>query len=356
MPLLLLRSPAEVSAGRSAACVYSDWSDGPIISPASHPSIGANIQGPSAIKVPELDHRAARRLLPLFRRPQGKLHPARPTRTVPPAMDRLPPGSLQLEQSGFSDRAAGSLARTACLFRGSAIGSEARQSHTICCPRSRRRTSLRPTSTSIRRAADRHVFPRARDVGTQVTRVATSPDGIDYAAQPEVLGRSYMRVFQHDGMTYALAMPGQFYRSKDGFHGFEPGPILFNPLMRHAAVLKRGARIMGVLDAGRRGAGAHSAQPDRSAGRLARAGRKPEPVEVLRPEHPWEGADAPLVPSIRSTAYGHVNQLRDPAILEDEGRDIFVLRGRRRKRDRARRNVLRRALAHSARSPLPSGR
>jgi hypothetical protein len=33
-----------------------------------------------------------------------------------------------------------------------------------------------------------------------------------------------------------------------------------------------------------------------------------------------EGADAPLVPSIRSTAYGHVNQLRDPAVLEDEGR------------------------------------
>ena len=41
---------------------------------------------------------------------------------------------------------------------------------------------------------------------------------------------------------------------------------------------------------------------------------------MLRPELPWEGADAPLVPSVRSTAYGHVNQLRDPAILEDEGR------------------------------------
>ena len=48
--------------------------------------------------------------------------------------------------------------------------------------------------------------------------------------------------------------------------------------------------------------------------------RESEPVEVLRPELPWEGADAPLVPSVRSTAYGHVNQLRDPAILEDEGR------------------------------------
>jgi hypothetical protein len=43
-------------------------------------------------------------------------------------------------------------------------------------------------------------------------------------------------------------------------------------------------------------------------------------VEILRPERSWEGADAPLVPSIRSTAYGHVNQLRDPAIFEENGR------------------------------------
>jgi len=49
-------------------------------------------------------------------------------------------------------------------------------------------------------------------------------------------------------------------------------------------------------------------------------------VEVLRPEFAWEGADAPLEPSVRSTAYGHVNQLRDPTIFEDadSGR-VFLL-------------------------------
>jgi hypothetical protein len=45
---------------------------------------------------------------------------------------------------------------------------------------------------------------------------------------------------------------------------------------------------------------------------------------VLKPERDWEGADAPVVPSIRSTAYGHVNQLRDPAIFEEDGR-VFLL-------------------------------
>ena len=47
-------------------------------------------------------------------------------------------------------------------------------------------------------------------------------------------------------------------------------------------------------------------------------------TEILRPERPWEGAEAPLEPSIRSTAYGAVNQLRDPAIFEENGR-LFLL-------------------------------
>ena len=49
-------------------------------------------------------------------------------------------------------------------------------------------------------------------------------------------------------------------------------------------------------------------------------------VEVLRPEKSWEGADAPLEASVRSTAYGVVNQLRDPAIYMDaqDGR-VFLL-------------------------------
>jgi hypothetical protein len=48
------------------------------------------------------------------------------------------------------------------------------------------------------------------------------------------------------------------------------------------------------------------------------------PTEVLLPERHWEGAEAPLTPSVRSTAYGQVNQLRDPAVFEDEGR-IYLL-------------------------------
>jgi hypothetical protein len=52
--------------------------------------------------------------------------------------------------------------------------------------------------------------------------------------------------------------------------------------------------------------------------------RDSPPQVVLRPKRPWEGADAPVVPSIRSTAYGHVNQLRDPAIFEEDGRTFLL--------------------------------
>jgi hypothetical protein len=47
-------------------------------------------------------------------------------------------------------------------------------------------------------------------------------------------------------------------------------------------------------------------------------------IDVLRPERDWEGAGAPLTPSVRSTAYGQVNQLRDPAVFEEEGRAFLL--------------------------------
>ena len=49
-----------------------------------------------------------------------------------------------------------------------------------------------------------------------------------------------------------------------------------------------------------------------------------ESIDVLCPERPWEGADAPLEPSVRSVAYGHVNQLHDPAIFSKDDRNYLL--------------------------------
>jgi len=116
-------------------------------------------------------------------------------------------------------------------------------------------------------------------------------------------------------MTYVLAMPVQFYRSKDGFHEFESGPTLFNPRIRHSAVLKRRNDLWVFWTQ-------VGEAPERIlVSRIDLSGdwngwKESAAIEVLRPERTWEGADAPLVPSVRSTAYGQVNQLRDPAIFE----------------------------------------
>ncbi|HCD00917.1 MAG TPA: hypothetical protein DER64_10345 [Planctomycetaceae bacterium] len=161
-------------------------------------------------------------------------------------------------------------------------------------------------------------------VSRQVSRVATSGDGITFSTRPERLGRTYMRVFQHDGYTYAMSMPGQFYRSRDPLGGFAEGPRLFNSSMRHSALLRRGNTLLvfwtQVGDVPEHIKLSTIDLADDWASWTETPG-----VEVLRPEYDWEGADAPLKPSVRSTAYGHVNQLRDPAIYEDaESGRVFL--------------------------------
>jgi hypothetical protein len=297
--------------------------DRPIITPELHPSIGVNIQGPSMIRVPKwapgrlgeyylyfADHKGSYIRLAYADHPTGPwtIHP---------------PGSLQLGQSRFLTEPPEVTPEEFAKFEERWKQSGIRMSHDL----------LSEITTPHIASPDVHADPEGRRivmyfhgldaVGTQVTRVATSPDCITFTAQPQVLGRSYLRVFRHGGMTYGLAMPGQLYRSGDGFRDFETGPLLFNPRMRHAALLKRSDKLLvfwtQVGDVPER---VLVSRIDLSGDWLS--WKEGEASEVLRPERDWEGADAPLVPSIRSSAYGHVNQLRDPAVFEEDGH-IYLL-------------------------------
>jgi hypothetical protein len=167
------------------------------------------------------------------------------------------------------------------------------------------------------------MYFHGRDVGRQVTRVATSRDGLRFAARPEILGRPYFRAFEHEGWVYALAMPGWLYRSRDGLSGFEEGPRLFDDDMRHSALLKRGATLhVFFTRAGEAPERILHATVDVSGDWTA--WRESASVEVLRPEHAWEGADLPLEPSRRGSVDVPVNQLRDPAVFEEDGR-VYLL-------------------------------
>ena len=231
-----------------------------------------------------------------------------------------PPGSLHLAQSGFLTEPPEVTPAQLAEFEARYKARGAPMSHDL----------LSEITTPHIASPDVHVDPVGKrivmyfhgldDVGTQVTRVATSRDGIDFAAQPQILGRSYMRVFAHDGMTYAMAMPGHFLPFARRLPRFRDRSDAVQPAHAPRRLAEARQRALGFLDAGRRRAGTHSAEPCRSCRRLDRLEGRASRSRCCGRNCAWEGADAPLVPSVRSTAYGQVNQLRDPAILEDEGR------------------------------------
>jgi hypothetical protein len=153
-----------------------------------------------------------------------------------------------------------------------------------------------------------------------------------FDARPEIIGdasgligATYLKVFDYDGYVYGMVMGGVMYRSKDGLTQWEMGPRVFpmggGPVsdMRHHALLVRGDTLYVFWT--RAGAAPELIQVSTiDLGKDWQTWKASAPVEVLRPERPWEGADMPVRPSIRSTAYDKVNQLRDPAVYEEGGR------------------------------------
>jgi len=296
---------------------------GQIIRPGMDGRMGANIQGPSMIRVPEwvpgrlgrnylyfADHKGAYIRLAHSDAPEGpwRMHEA---------------GSLDLQHSLFPTkppiRSAEPNGKVDVLPGQAPAGTPG-----VLPPEV---DSAHPHIAS----PDVHVDEANRRIvlyfrglvawGTQRTRVAASADGVTFAAPPELLGPSYFWVFRYGGITFALAMPGILLRSADGLSGFERGPMLFDSgLQRHTAVLLRGDTLhvfwARVGDT-----------PERIyASRIAMRGDwrgwrvEGEAQDVLRPEMPWDGGDLPLLPSWRGAVHLPVRQLRDPAIFEEGGR------------------------------------
>jgi hypothetical protein len=300
--------------------------DGPIIAESNHPSIGANIQGPSLIRVPDWVEKKFGRYYLYFAHHKGRYIRLAYADALLGPWTVYSPGSLQIEQSHFvteppeatQEQVDSAVARVRSMgFNLKRLGHDLVKEMTW--------PHIASPDVHIDDENKRIImyFHGLESFGNQLTRVATSPDGIDFEAGPEILGRNYWRVFRHEGYIYALAMPGQLYRSREWLTGFEAGPLLFNPNMRHSALLKRDDVLYvfwtQVGDT-----------PERillSTIDLSgdwESWQETEAIEVLRPETDWEGADAPLEPSVRSVAYGHVNQLRDPAIFVEDN-DIYLL-------------------------------
>lgn len=257
----------------------------PIVHPGLDTRIGENINGPSVIRVPEWAPNPLGRYYLYFAHHQGTfIRLAYADRIAGPWTVHTP-GVLDLGASFFDRHIASPDVH---------IDHERREIrlyyHGCCLP------------------APPHQF----------TRAALSADGLHFTARVEILGVSYWRGFQWRGYHYGLAMPGVFYRSRGPLSGYEEGPTLFTPDMRHAAVQLAGDTLRvfytNVGDCPERILLSEIALTDDW-----RAWRATAPVTVLAPETAYEGADRPLVPSVRGAIHEPARQLRDPYLFADGG-------------------------------------
>jgi hypothetical protein len=159
----------------------------------------------------------------------------------------------------------------------------------------------------------------------QFTQAATSGDGLSFAAQPAITRESYLRVFPYGGMFYGMSRLGRLLRAANLLDAFEPGSNPFagtsygTNRVRHVALLVRGTQLLVFFTA-------IGDAPERimlSTIDLTKdwqQWRASTPVEVMRPERNYECGDLPEAPSAVGDIAPPVRQIRDPAILEDDGR------------------------------------
>lgn len=297
--------PEPASAQEQSRIAITRLGDGPIITPEMDARMGSNIQGPSLIRVPDWVANPLGEYYLYFADHRGEYIRMAYADALTGPWTVYTPGTLTLEDSYFP---------TTCPPCSQSPGQEGSPLYAhIASPDVHVREDLQQIV----------MYLHGRDIGQQLTRLAVSSDGIDFTGREEVLGRPYFRVVEHGDYYYALAMPGYFYRSRDGLTDFEEGPRFFNDDMRHSALLVRGNTLYVFwTQAG------HA--PERILlTTIDMTGdwhdwQASETIEVLRPETDWEGAELPIAPSRRGHIDEPVNQLRDPAIFVEDS-EVYLL-------------------------------
>ena len=291
----------------------------PIIHASLDPSIGANIQGPSLIRVPDWVIAPLGRYYLYFADHKGRFIRLAYADELRGPWRIHTPGSLHLENSLFPTKP----------VQPKQGEKSATRRNTLQLLHSQQYEASTPHIAS----PDVHVNHDEKQIymyyhgllsyANQKTRVATSEDGINFTAEDPILCSTYLRVMPFQRTILGMVMPGIIFRMKHLRGPFEDGQQLFTSNARHHALLKNRSRLIVFW---------------------TEVGEAPEHIKVsaiehafdgdtlevkhlgaiLKPELDWEGVNAPNEPSVRSVAYGCVNQLRDPCIFVDEGR-IYLL-------------------------------
>lgn len=172
-----------------------------------------------------------------------------------------------------------------------------------------------------------HGVPQAG--GRQRTYLARSGDGLSFMAETTPLAPFYLRALPLADLWIGMTKGGRLFTSPSGLEPFKPAPVELFAMgdksgnaagdLRHVA-LHRQADVLTVY--------------------FSRIGDAPEQIlrvrfdlrqpisdwvvrdvePVIHPEQVWEGIDQPSRPSRSGASRRREHAVRDPAILEDEGR------------------------------------
>ena len=159
----------------------------------------------------------------------------------------------------------------------------------------------------------------------QFTQGAISSDGVRFTAQPAITKESYIRVFQRAGALYGMARLGVLIRADNPLASFTVGPNAFRNTtygsnrVRHVALLPRGDRLLVFFTA-------IGDAPERMFMSTIDMTtpwtdwRVSAPLDVIQPNMDYECGNLPPTPSAVGDIFEPARQIRDPHVLEDEGK------------------------------------
>jgi len=290
--------------------------ENPIITPASSPLLGKNINGPALIRVPDWLPDPLGRYYLYFAHHAGDSIRLAYADSIEGPWKIHEPGTLRLDQ--VKDMVQGHIASPDIMV------DEANKQIVMYY-----HGPLNPKGPGMKTAQDfvRQALPPKEkskpNVNRQFTSVAVSKDGLHFEPAGGILAPFYARVFTHEGSDFCIAKglmeDGLLMRRPSGSPDtpFEAVKKIL-PRMRHCAVWIDGQRLYVAY---------------------SRIGDAPEhivlsyvdttgdpskwkfsaPVSLLKPEKPWEGAKHPVRPSRPGLAKGPVNEMRDPALFTEGG-------------------------------------
>jgi hypothetical protein len=162
----------------------------------------------------------------------------------------------------------------------------------------------------------------------QFSQSAVSSDGLHFSAQPAITRESYLRVFQRGGAMYGMSRLGVLIRANDPLASFTVGPNAFRDTtfgparVRHVALVPRGDLLYVLFTA-------IGDAPERlfvstiDMTKEWSEWRVSPPVDVMQPETDYECGRLPVAPSAVGDIFEPARQIRDPHVLEDGGKSYL---------------------------------